>query len=65
MFADAVDVVVEDPAAAEASHETVSRADRSPHLLFTAYLEERHESDAAVIALFDELLEEASAPAAT
>lgn len=66
LFPDAVDVVIKDPAATEApSREAVSREGRPPHELFSAYLDERHESDPAVLALFDELLEETGAAAAS
>jgi exonuclease SbcD len=64
LFPDAVEVVVRPPEEA-ASHDAAgepTRAGRSPHELFTAYLHERSVDDERLVALFDELLDEASRP---
>lgn len=64
IFSEAVDVMVDDPQRPE-SKTVESRVGKSPRELFAAYLEERAASDPQVLDLFDELMEEADAPAAS
>jgi exonuclease SbcD len=62
MFPNAVDVVLEGPTAERASSPDVDRrSDRSPRELFDAYLTNEGVDEPALLALFDELYEEAVA----
>jgi exonuclease SbcD len=58
LFPDAVDVKVETPDAPGGTA-PLDRSGRSPHDLFGAYLQDRGVEDARLVALFDELLDEA------
>jgi exonuclease SbcD len=63
LFPNVVDVVLEAPTdrgRGERVHET--RTERSAHALFTAYLRENEVDDPALVALFDELYDEAGVP---
>jgi exonuclease SbcD len=62
LFPDAVEVVVRplDDGGAPAAEPKASRSGRSPHELFETYLSERAVDDERLVALFDELLDEAS-----
>ncbi len=67
LFPNAVDVVLEgtDPAGGGSRSNTQTRVGQSPRELFDAYLHDNDVEDAALTALFDELLEEALAGART
>ena len=63
LFPNVVDVVLElatDKGRGERVHET--RTERSAHALFTAYLRENEVDDPTLVALFDELYDEAAVP---
>ena len=60
-FPEVVDIAVSDPAAHPGAAPVSRRLSRSPHDLFSEYLGERGASDDRVVALFDELLDEAHA----
>lgn len=63
LFPTAVDVMVDDPDRPKPKP-VESRADKSPHELFSAYLEEKGQQDPQLLDLFDELLGEVTdAPA--
>lgn len=60
LFPNVVDVVLEAPAGRGQGERVVeARAERSAHALFTAYLRENDVDDPALVALFDELYDEA------
>jgi exonuclease SbcD len=59
LFPDAVDVKIEAPLTA-AGPAPADRSGRSPHELFAAYLNDRGVEDERLVALFAELLDEAS-----
>jgi exonuclease SbcD len=59
IFPTAVDVVLAAPEDREDRVPREARLGRAPHELFVEYLNEVHASDERVVALFDELLEEA------
>jgi len=59
MFPDAVKVIVESSLEAPERDRGASRGDRSPHELFVTYLADKGISDDRLVALFDELYEEA------
>jgi exonuclease SbcD len=63
LFANVVDVVLEAPIGGGKGERPAvePRADRSAHALFTSYLRESEVDDPALVALFDELYEEATA----
>jgi exonuclease SbcD len=62
LFPNTVDVTVDDPSAALAGSAVAGtpRQGRSPHDLFTGYLQEHGSEDPSVVALFDRLLDEVS-----
>ena len=62
-FPHAVDVGVEAPQDVAATAPAQRRLGRSPHDLFAEYLHDRSATDERVVALFDELLDAATAPA--
>jgi DNA repair protein SbcD/Mre11 len=59
LFANAIDVVVEDPAADRdvVTHDRTNRQGRGPRDLFASYLAEVGQEDQRVLALFDRLME--------
>jgi exonuclease SbcD len=59
LFPAAVEVKIDSPSTPEAVADRVSRRGRSPHELFELYLAERSVDDPRLLALFDELLDEA------
>ena len=62
LFPNVVDVVLEAPAGGRKGERVVdSRTERSAHALFATYLQENDVDDPALVALFDELYDEAVA----
>jgi exonuclease SbcD len=62
LFPNVVDVVLETPdGRGQGERAAESRTERSAHALFTAYLNENDVDDPALVALFDELYDEATA----
>jgi exonuclease SbcD len=59
LFPDAVDVVLATPERRDGRIRREARLGRAPHELFVEYLAQENASDERVIALFDELLEQA------
>jgi DNA repair protein SbcD/Mre11 len=65
MFPDAVKVTVEQEATGGDGRTQVDRTSLTPHELFVAYLNDKNVEDESLVALFDELYEEAHAPQTT
>lgn len=63
LFPNAVKVIVDHPAEGGDGRAEIDRSDLSPRELFTTYLNEKEVEDPGLVALFDELYEEAHAPA--
>ena len=63
LFPNAVKVIVEhEPTGGDGATKDLDRTSLTPHELFVAYLDEKEVEDEGLVALFDELYEEAHAP---